>query len=296
MAPDDQLTAAWQEHHAHLVNLAFRMLGDVGEAEDAVSEAFSRLLVARQNEIEDQRGWLIVVTSRICLDRIRSARKRYELPADTTDVTWDLNAGPDWSADPADRVTLDDQVRLALLSVLQRLSPSERVVLVLHDVFRLSFDTIADTVGKSAPACRQLARRARQKVTAGQEGNGPGVRFSVPTSEQREVTDRFIAACASGDLTGLLAVLAPDVEGTLDLFPGRVFRGAHRVGSNILRLAAHDTTLVSYDLAGQPAVLGYHDRRVFIVLMLTITGGRVSEIHALGDPAVFSLLDTSGLF
>src|SRR6266702_7320756 len=132
------ISRAYAEHRPYLVDLAFRMLGDIGAAEDIVQDAFSRLLRADFAEIEDERGWLIVVTSRLCLDQIRSARSRRERPHDSGEIEFVTGQAPAPrrdSGDPADRVTLDDSVRLALLVVLQRLSPAERVVLVLHDIF-----------------------------------------------------------------------------------------------------------------------------------------------------------------
>src|ERR1700758_5621118 len=164
------------------------MLGDIGAAEDAVQDAFSRLIGAGPGEIEDYRGWLIVVTSRLCLDQIRSARARRERAYDAADIEFIAATQPGLT-DPADRITFDDQVRIALLVMLQRLTPAERVVFVLHDVFSVPFDTIAETAGRSAPACRQLARRARQKIAAGQAGLGPSdLGQEVAASEHRAVT------------------------------------------------------------------------------------------------------------
>jgi RNA polymerase sigma-70 factor (ECF subfamily) len=186
------------------------MLGDIGAAEDIVQDAFTRLMAAKLGEIEDKRGWLIVVTSRLCLDQIKSARSRRERAHDASEIEF-VAPPPPGLADPADRVTFDDGVRLALLVVLQQLSPAERVVFVLHDIFQMPFDTVAETVGRSAPACRQLASRARQKIAA-----GPGsARFDIASAEHRQVTEKFIAACSNGDLSGLLAG-QPDV--TVDHF------------------------------------------------------------------------------
>src|SRR5215471_10881144 len=210
-----RIVQAFREHRPYLIDLAFRMLGDIGAAEDAVQDAFTRMLAADVGEIEDERGWLIVVTSRLCLDRIRSARTRRERPHDSAEIEFVAPPAAGRLADPADRVTLDDSVSLALLVVLQRLSPAERVVFVLHDIFGMPFPAVAETVGRAAPACRQLARRARQKIAEGQSG----ARFDVAAAEHRAVTEKFIAACASGDLEGLLAVLAPDAWGDIDLGP-----------------------------------------------------------------------------
>ena len=141
-----EISQAYQEHRPYLVDLAFRMLGDIGAAEDVVQDAFSRLLRTAPGEIADERGWLIVVTSRLCLDQIRSARSRRERAHDATEIEFVAPPAAAGLADPADRVTLDDSVRLALLVVLQRLTPAERVVFVLHDVFQMPFGTIAETV------------------------------------------------------------------------------------------------------------------------------------------------------
>jgi RNA polymerase sigma-70 factor, ECF subfamily len=219
--------------------------GDIGAAEDIVQDAFTRLMAARPGEIQDERGWLIVVTSRLCLDQIKSARSRRERAHDASQI--EFAAPPQKGlADPADRVTFDDGVRLALLVVLQQLSPAERVVFVLHDIFQMPFDTVAETVGRSAPACRQLASRARQKIAA-----SPGsARFDIASVEHRLVTDKFIAACSNGDLRSLLGVLAPDAWGDVDLGPGvtefsGVFKGAKRVARNLLRFWGQGATLVS---------------------------------------------------
>src|SRR5262245_6809873 len=130
-----KIVRAFREHRPYLIDLAFRMLGDIGAAEDAVQDAFARLLAADVGEIEDERGWLIVVTSRLCLDRIRSARTRRESAHDATEIEFVAPPAQGRLADPADRVTLDDSVGLALLVMLQRLSPAERVGFVLHDTF-----------------------------------------------------------------------------------------------------------------------------------------------------------------
>ena len=170
---DEQVIQAWNEHRPYLIDLAFRMLGDVGAAEDVVQDAFTRLLRARTGEIEDERGWLIVVTSRLCLDQIRSARSRRERPHDAGEIEFvtgtrtrsQAPVGLQPPADPADRITLDDDVQLALLVVLQRLSPAERVVFVLHDIFGVPFDSVAETLGLPRPPAGSwpegLVRRSR---------------------------------------------------------------------------------------------------------------------------------------
>ena len=284
-----KIVQAFREHRPYLVDLAFRMLGDIGAAEDAVQDAFSRLLATDIGKIEDERGGLIVVTSRLCLDRIRSARARRERPHDAAEIEFVAPPAQDRLANPADRVTLDDSVSLALLVLLQRLSPAERVVFVLHDVFGTPFRTVAETVGRAVPACRQLARRARQKIAAGQ----PGVRFDVAAAEHRAVTEKFIAACASGDLAGLLAVLAPDAWGDIDLGPDGpprdVVRGAAQIARNLLKFWG-PATLVSQPVAGQPALLGFRDRDLAGVLVLGMRGELIESVHVIADPRQLATL------
>jgi RNA polymerase sigma-70 factor, ECF subfamily len=303
---DEQVIQAWNEHRPYLIDLAFRMLGDIGAAEDVVQDAFARLLRARPGEIEDERGWLIVVTSRLCLDQIRSARSRRERPHDAGEIEFVTGAGAGAGsgagtgrhasvglqppADPADRITLDDDVQLALLVMLQRLSPAERVVFVLHDIFGVPFDSVAETLGRPAATCRQLARRARQKIEAGRGA----ATVDVGTAEHRQVTEKFIAACAGGDLDGLLEVLAPDVWGDFDAGPDGpravVIRGADRVARNLLYYLGPGMTLVTQPVAGQPALLGFTGRTLSLVLILTMKAGRIQAMHGIGDPRKLGLL------
>ena len=288
---DATISQAYREHRPYLVDLAFRMLGDLGAAEDVVQDAFARLLRADAGQIDDERGWLIVVTSRLALDQIRSARSRRERAHDPGEIEFSAPRAQPALADPADRITFDDSVRLALLVMMQKLSPAERVVLVLHDVFRMPFGTIAQTVGRTTASCRQLAKRARQKVADGR----PGARFDVESAEHRLVTDKFIAACAGGDLDGLLAVLAPDAWGDVDFGPAAtearsVIIGAENVAANLLRFWGPGSTLVSHPAGGQPALLGFHGRTLAALLVLRMRGEQVQAVHVIADPAQIGFL------
>jgi RNA polymerase sigma-70 factor, ECF subfamily len=289
---DQDVIQAWHAHRPYLIDLAFRMLGDIGAAEDVVQDAFSRLLRTAPGEIDDARGWLIVVTSRLCLDQIRSARARRERPHDAAEIEFIDDAPPSGAlADPADRVTLDDSIRLALLVVLQRLSPAERVVFVLHDIFAVPFGSIAQTVGRPVAGCRQLARRARQKIEAAHGGT----RFDVAAAEHRKVTEKFIAACARGDLDGLIAVLAPDAWGDFDGGPADhrdrgVARGAAQVAGRLLYFWGPPATLVSHPVAGQPALLGFRGRELAGVLVFTMTSNTIQAVHVIADPRQLSFL------
>lgn len=279
----DRLAEAWRSHRPYLVNLAYQVLGDVGEAEDVVQEGFLRL--SRAGVIEDVRGWLTVVVSRLCLDQLRSARVRHERPQDLGPNVAALNQTR--RPDPDDRVTLDDEVRAALLEVLRRLSPGERVSFVLHDVFGVPFDTIAETVGRPVGTCRQLARRAREKFTDARPARlEPS---EVPAAEHQRVTEKFIVACANGDLQALAAVLDPTVWGMGTLLvepapPPQVNHGPHDVATNLLRYLGPGVTLVSGP-AGQPVLLAFAQRRLFAVIVLTIRGRLVTKIEATADPA-----------
>ena len=286
-----KISQAYADHRPYLVDLAFRILGDIGAAEDVVQDAFSRLMRADLGEIEDERGWLIVVTSRLSLDQIRSARARRERAHDSAEIEFIVPPAQAALADPANRVTFDDSVRLALLVVLQQLTPAERVIFVLHDIFQIPFGTVAETVGRTTSSCRQLARRARQKITASQGGT----RFDIASAEDRLVTQKFIAACANGDLSGLLEVLAPDAWGDVDLGPGAstvpaVVTGAERVARNLLRFWGQGATLVSQPVGGQPAVLAFLGRQLAAVLVFTMRGEIIQAVHVIGDPAKLGFL------
>jgi RNA polymerase sigma-70 factor, ECF subfamily len=279
---EDQIAEAWRRHRPYLVNLAYQMLGDIGDAEDVAQEAFLRLARADFDAIDDIRAWLTVVTGRLCLDQVRSARARYERPGDIDPEVAALNQSR--RLDPADRVTLDDEVRTALLEVLRRLSPAERVSFVLHDVFAVPFDEIAETVGCPVGTCRQLARRARAKFAVAQPKPG-----DVPVAEQQLVTEKFITACSNGDLQALAAVLDPTVWGvgtvlTDPPLPPQINHGPHDVAVNLLRYLGPGVTVVSGP-AGQPVLLAFAERRLFAVIVLTIGENLVTKIEATADPS-----------
>jgi RNA polymerase sigma-70 factor, ECF subfamily len=279
---EDQIAEAWRRHRPYLVNLAYQMLGDIGDAEDVAQEAFLRLARADFDAIDDIRAWLTVVTGRLCLDQVRSARARYERPGDIDPEVAALNQSR--RLDPADRVTLDDEVRTALLEVLRRLSPAERVSFVLHDVFAVPFDEIAETVGRPVGTCRQLARRARAKFAVAQPKPG-----DVPVAEQQLVTEKFITACSNGDLQALAAVLDPTVWGvgtvlTDPPLPPQINHGPHDVAVNLLRYLGPGVTVVSGP-AGQPVLLAFAERRLFAVIVLTIGENLVTKIEATADPS-----------
>ncbi len=280
----DAMTRLSRDYRPYLVNLAYQMVGDIGDAEDIAQEAFLRLAARDPGEIDDVRGWLTVVASRLCLDQVRSARHRRVTPGDTETLEGRVALNQTAAPDPADRVTLDDQVRDALFEVLDKLSPAERVAFVLHDVFAVPFDEIAQTVGRPAGTCRQLARRARTKIHA--DSSAPPQ--DVTEVEHQLVTEKFIAACAGGDITALTAVLAPEVWGSGTILaepapPPQVNYGPVDVATNLLRYLG-GATLASGPV-GRPVILGFSDRRLFAVLVLTVRDGLIVKIEATADPS-----------
>jgi RNA polymerase sigma-70 factor (ECF subfamily) len=290
---DARLGRAWRDDHRYLLNVAFRVLGSISEAEDAVQEAFARLVDQNLDEIDEVRGWLTVVVSRLCFDRLRSA-DRQRRSATALD---DLEPLPARDMEPADRITLDDEVRLALHIVMTQLTPAERIAFVLHDVFSYSFDAVGEILGRSPAACRQLASRARRTINPTEAG---GVSFEA--ADAHRVAEQFITACSTGDFEGMLAVMDPDCSSRVDTgvavgelmdLPGY---GERRHGPPIGREAmariamryngpGSSITLLSLPGIGEPTVVGVHDGRVVIFIRLTVRGGRITHGDAVLDPS-----------
>ncbi|MGD9695058.1 MAG: sigma-70 family RNA polymerase sigma factor [Thermoleophilia bacterium] len=279
-----EIERAWTAHRRHVLDLAFRMLGDFAEAEDVVQEAFARLSREDVDGIDDVRGWLVVAVSRRCIDQLRSPHwSRVVIRSPTADDFAALFAPHD---DVADRVALDERVGEALLVVLERMSPAERTAFVLHDVFGLSFPEIATAVGRTPAACRQLASRARR---ASRDAMSAG-RFVVDPAEHRRVVERFVEACSTGDTDALLAVLDCDVAGQADLggaiglLPPVVGRDAvaERLPEFLGPTTA--TTLLTMPVLNGPCVVAFRGGRPAAVVALTIRDRRVVHIHAVVDP------------
>jgi len=284
MEPDEAAFAeAWRDHRRYVLDVAYRMLGSVSDAEDVVQEAFARLLRQDPDQIQDVRGWLVVVATRLCLDQLRSARTKREayvgpwLPEPVIDGKTD---------DPADRITLDDSVRMAMLVVLERLTPAERATFVLHDVFGFSFEEVAKTVGRSVEACRQLASRARKRI---EDETGPA-RFDVDPAEVGRLADRFIIAATDGDMAALMDVLDPDVVGWTDSAgllgaPLEPLAGRERVMDQLLRFVrGYGVTLSPLPVNGEPGVLVTRGGRLFAVIALETRAGRITRLHGIANP------------
>lgn len=280
------INEAWHEHRRYLVDIAYRMLGSITDADDIVQEAFARLLKIDVDEIDDVRAWLVVVVSRLCLDELRSARARREAYVGPW-LPEPLIAPGAGDLGPEERVTLDDTVRIALLVVLERLTPAERVAFILHDVFEYSFEDIAPIMGRSAVACRQLASRARRHVHA----EGQSVRIKVDPVAARRVAERFLSAAATGDLEALLAVLDPEAAGETDsggMLPGaprtRVI-GRVKVAQLLLRwIADFGVTLIPMPVNASPGAIAMMGGEVTAALAMTIQGDVITEIHSVANP------------
>jgi RNA polymerase sigma-70 factor, ECF subfamily len=269
---DPVFTAVWNAHRPRMLDIAFRILSDVTDAEDVVQEAFIRLGRAGVAGIDDPEGWLVVVTSRLCLDRLRARGRR---PTDA------LGAGDDpfdpHAVDPSSHVTLVDNVIVAMHALLERLSPAERTSFVLHDVFQYSFDDVANIVGRSPAACRQLASRARRTLRAESSAG----RFPVDDALHRQISERFIEACTGGDLVGLLTLLDPAVDGAGDIAPA-VVTGADRVGPGILRYLGPPASpaLLHVPVGDRIGIVALRAGRVLALVVLTIENGLIAHVDA----------------
>lgn len=278
-----------KENEAHLRAVAYRMLGSLSEAEDAVQEAWIRLERADTHEVANLRAWLTTVVSRVCLDMLRARRSRREelLGAESAEPANDRGA-----SDPETELVMADSVGVALLVVLETLPPAERIAFVLHDLFDLSFDEIAPIVERTPTAARQLASRARRRV----QGTDAAPRADV--MRQRQVVDAFIAASRDGDFDALLALLDPDVVLRADRFamPGGVageVRGAAAVAKRARsgRDPRGRVMLVNGGIGIVVAPRG----RLLRALRFTIENDRVVGMEVFGDPATLATLELSVL-
>ncbi len=274
MPANNFLADRFEADRARLRGVAYRMLGSLPEAEDAVQEAWLRLSRADTSGVDNLSAWLTTVTSRVCLDMLRSKKSRRE------DALPEGGAEPAVSAEDAiERETiLADSVGLALLVVLQALSPAERIAFVLHDLFDMPFEQIAPIVERTPDAARQLASRARRRVRGGEA-------LDATQTAQKSVVDAFLLASRTGDMAGLMAILDPNVVVRADVFAGggqtRELRGAETVASFYKGLAqTARTALVDGAIGAVVAPLG----KLYVVLDIKIVDGKVAEITAVGDP------------
>ncbi len=286
----DWLAERFELERPHLRGVAYRMLGSLSEADDAVQEAWIRLSRTDTSAVENLRGWLTTVVARVCLNQLRSRRTRRETPLEP--FVADPIVTPQSGGDPEHEALLGDSIGLALLAVLETLTPAERVAFVLHDVFAVPFDEVAEIVGRTPAATRQLASRGRRRVQGA----------PVPDADldgQWAVVDAFLAASRDGDFERLLAVLDPDVVLRSDGGMARprldsIIRGPRAVASNAMlfrRLAASARRALVNGVPGGVVPSPAPDGAPFAVLAFTVRGGMIVEIDVLADPERLARLD-----
>jgi RNA polymerase sigma-70 factor (ECF subfamily) len=279
----------FEAHRGHLRAVAYRMLGSVSEADDALQESWLRVSRAEANGVDNPGGWLTTVVARVCLDMLRSRKSRREEPFGPH-VPEPIVSSED-GMDPAHEVLLADSVGLAMLVVLETLAPAERLAFVLHDMFAVPFDEIAPIVGRSPDAARKLASRARHRVQATPEPD-------VDLAGQQEVVDAFLAAAREGDFEALVAVLDPDVVLRADrgaAIPGlsREVRGARAVAGGALSFASLAPFARHAVVNGAAGLIVARHGRPFSVAGFTVRGGKIVEIDILADADRLRDLDLS---
>jgi RNA polymerase sigma factor (sigma-70 family) len=288
----ERLTERFEEHRTHLRAVAYRMLGSVSEADDAVQEAWLRFNRADTGDVESLGAWLTTVVARVCLNVLRSREQRREEPLEAHIP--DPIVSHDDGSDPEGEALLADSVGLALLVVLDTLTPAERFAFVLHDMFTVPFDAIGPMIERSPAATRQLASRARRRVK--------GV-ASVPDADltrQRRVVQAFQAASRGGDFDALVALLDPDVVFRADRAVGPtpapiVLRGAHAVAKGASAAAERVRFTQPALINGAVGLVMAPRGRLFLVLVFTITDNKITEIDVIAEPDRLRQLDLAVL-
>ena len=286
MSEPKDLTKLFESHRSHLRAVAYRMLGSASEADDAVQEAWLRLNGSNTNEVANLGGWLTTVVARVCLDTLRSRRREEALDAEVVELIADSKS------DPEEEALLADSVGVALLVVLDTLSPAERVAFVLHDVFDLPFDEIAPIVDRTPDAARQLASRARRRVRGGEITSNSDLR------SQRVVVNAFVAALRAGDFEGLLAVLDPDVVVRMDAAPGapREFRGAANWARGATAAFSRFARFVEPALVnGTVGLVFAPGGKLSRALRFTVANGKIAQVEIITDRDRLQQLDLSVL-
>jgi RNA polymerase sigma-70 factor (ECF subfamily) len=299
--------ADFEAHRAHLRSVAYRMLGSLNEADDAVQESWLRLSRADTGDVRDLRAWLTTVVSRVCLDMLRSRTTRRE---DSLDAHVPDPIVTRVDDDPAEHAILADSVGIALLVVLDTLPPAERLAFVLHDVFAVPFDQIGPILDRSPAAAKQLASRARHRLrtapahpVATSADAGPAAASptgSADLARQWTVVDAFLAASQQGDFEGLLAILDPDVvlradAGAGPFGPSEVVRGARAVIAQAQRFAPLGRFARPVLVNGGPGFIVVRDGEPLAVMALTVQDDKITEMDVLADPVRLSRLDLAGL-
>ena len=290
MDQQEWLARQFEDHRPHLRAVAYRMLGSLSEADDAVQDSWLRLSRADTSEVENLRGWLTTVVARVALNMLRARNTRREQPLDVR--VPDPIIDPTEGSNPEHEALLADSVGLALLVVLETLTPAERLAFVLHDMFAVPFEEIAPIMERSPEATRQLASRARRRV----RGATP-----VPDADltaQWEAVDAFLAAAREGDFDALVAVLDPDIvlraDGGLTGLSQHI-RGAETVASQALLWSRIDLTMRRALVNGAAGIVAFLRGRPFSIAAVTVKNGKIAEIDFLADPDRIAQLDLTEL-
>jgi len=287
-----ELAGEFERSRGHLRAVAFRMLGSADDADDAVQEAWLRASSADASKVINVAGWLTTIVGRICLDMLRARQRGREELSDMTG--FELAAAGGDAARPDDQAIMADSVGLALMVVLDRLGPAERVAFVLHDLFAVPFDEIAGIVDRSPTAAKKLASRARHRV------HGVPTAPAADLTRQRRVVDAFLAASRAGDLDAMLAVLAPEVVRRADRttvlagVPAEV-RGARRVAEQALTAAGLASFSRPALVNGVIGMVVAPRGRLLRVLEFTVDGDRITAINIIGEPARLRRLDLAAV-
>jgi RNA polymerase sigma factor (sigma-70 family) len=288
MNDSEWLAARFEDYRPKLRSVAYRMLGSLSEADDALQDAWIRVTRADASKVDNLGGWLTTIVARVCLNMLRARRTRREAPLETH--LPDPVVSPQDGMDPEQEALLADSVGLAMLVVLDSLTPAERVAFVLHDVFAVPFDEIAPIVGRTPTTTRQLASRARRRVQGAPVPD-------VDLDEQWAVVDAFLAAARDGDFERLMEVLDPDVVARADGGAARpglvgVTQGARAVAEQAMSFRRFGETATRVLVNGIPGGVAWSpDGTPFAVLALTVRGGRVAAIDVLADPDRLAQLD-----
>ncbi len=280
------LAEQFEENRTHLKAVAYRMLGSLGEADDAVQEAWIRLSRSDADEIRDLRAWLTTVVARVSLNMLRSRKRRHEEPMDLRMP--EPIVDPVDGTDPEHEALLADSVGLALLVVLETLKPPERLAFVLHDMFGIRFEEIGQIIDRSPQAARQLANRARKKVQEARTEPDPDL------DAQRRVVDAFLAAAREGDFERLVAVLDPDVVSRGDFGPGvptREARGAEAVASNAIMFQRLGLEVRPALVNGAVGAVSMRDGKPFSIGAITVRDGKIVEMDFFADPERLAKVD-----
>ncbi|AXB41420.1 RNA polymerase sigma factor SigJ [Amycolatopsis albispora] len=293
MDEHDFLASRFEEHRTHLRAVAYRMLGSLTEADDAVQESWLRLVRSEADDIDNLGGWLTTVVGRVCLDMLRSRRLRREDPLEAR--LPDPVVSQEDATDPEAQALIADSVGLALLVVLESLNPAERLAFVLHDMFGMPFDEIAPIVERTPAAARKLASRARRQV----QGAAPTPDPDPAT--QRRVVDAFLSAARGGDFEALLSILDPDIvlradSGTLLGGGMRILRGADAVAGQLATFHRMATTATTRPVLinGAAGLVNTIDGDLISIMSFTITGEKIAAIDILSDPGRLPQLDRTG--